>query len=255
MTWDPSLYMKFGNERTQPSIDLVGRIELTAPSHIVDLGCGPGNSTQVLRNRWRDAHIVGLDNSPEMIRAAREAYPLQEWELQSIEAWRPAQPFDLVYSNATLQWLKHHDALFPRLFQTVAVNGALAVQMPHIQRSSFRHLIYSVADDPRWHERMGDARNETHVEPTGFYYDALIPLAKRLDIWETDYMHVMSDHAAIVEWIRATSLRPFLAALNDDIERKAFEESMLVALKREFAPQADGKVIFPFKRLFIIAYK
>src|SRR5262249_15870051 len=129
-SWDAAHYLKFGDERTRPAADLVARINLENPAQIVDLGCGPGNSTQILRGRWPQARVVGVDNSPEMLEAAATSFPDQEWLLADIASWQPAQVFDLVFSNATLQWLPDHRTLVRRLLSAVALNGAFAFQIP-----------------------------------------------------------------------------------------------------------------------------
>lgn len=255
--WNPNLYLKFANERTQPSIDLVSRIGLDRPARIVDLGCGPGNSTKVLRQRWANAEIVGVDNSPEMIAAATKADPSGKWVLADLVTWQPDLPFDLVFSNATLQWVKHHDALMPRLLGTVAQGGALAVQMPDTSGLGMpvRGILAQVADLPQWRARVAVAKGSTHTERPSFYYNVLRPHCRHLELWETEYNHVLDSAAAIVEWISATSLRPYLDALDTDAHRQEFIAEMVQRVGEVYGTQYDGKVLFPFRRVFFVAYR
>ena len=253
--WNPNLYLKFANERTQPSLDLIARIGLDKPARLIDLGCGTGNSTEALRRRWPGAEVTGLDNSARMLETAARDYPAGKWVQADINAWAAETPYDLVFSNATLQWVKGHATLIPRLFAQVAPGGALAVQMPHSGKMAVRKLILATADDSAWRERMGAARNATAIESSETYYDLLAPLSSRLDLWETEYMHVMADPDAILEWIRATSLRPFLDALAGADARAAFEAQLRGRVDAAFPVRADGKRLFPFMRLFFVAYR
>ncbi len=252
--WDADLYLRFAEERTQPAIDLLSRIGLASPHRIIDLGCGPGNSTALLRERWPQAEITGLDRSPEMIAAARKAYCAGRWIVGDISTWSDAAPFDVIFSNAALQWVPEHAALLPRLLSMVAAGGVLAVQMPRHFRSPVHQLMLDISCRPEWSERLAAARTAIHVEPPAFYYDLLAPRAARVDLWETEYLHVMESPAAILAWIRGTGLRPYLEALADDTERGRFEELLLAGLETAYSRRPDGRVLFPFNRLFVIAY-
>lgn len=253
--WDAELYLRFGRERTQAAIDLAARVEAAAPARVADLGCGPGNSTAVLRARWPAAEVVGVDSSPEMIAAARASDPAGRWELGDLATWADGRPFDVVYSNAALQWVPDHAAVAPRLFGLVAPGGALAVQVPAHFESPLHRLIEAIADRPGWRGTPASAKTALTVERPGFYYDVLSPLAARLDLWVTEYWHRMDGPSAVVAWIRGTGLRPFLAACADDAERAEFERQLLLGVERAYPHQADGKVLFPFRRLFVVAYR
>jgi trans-aconitate 2-methyltransferase len=254
-SWDADTYLKFADERTRPSLDLVAQIALEHPARIIDLGCGPGNSTAVLRARWPRAEITGLDNSPDMIAAAREKHPEGPWVLGSIADWTAEAPCDLVLSNAAMQWVPNHQTLFPHLLRQVAPGGALAVQMPvHLFSPVHQHIL-AIADDPTWRDRMSTAKNAIVVERPSFYYDLLQPLAARIDLWETEYHHVLDGPEAIVTWIRGTGLRPFLQALETDQQRQRFETLLLAGVSAAYPRRVDGRVLFPFRRLFIIAYR
>lgn len=252
--WDPDQYLRFGEERTRPAIELVSRIRLDGPGTIIDLGCGPGNSTQVLRQRWPGARVSGLDSSAEMIAAARLAYPDQEWLLGDIEQWSSAEPFGLVFSNAALQWTRNQAALLSRLFQQVAPGGTLAFQIPSDAHSPLRTAIREIAADPAWCSRMADARSALTLEAPEVYYDALAPQARSIDLWETTYHQVMSSPAAIIDWISGTGLRPYLQALAGEAERARFLAMLHERVALAYPTRPDGRVLFPFRRLFLIAY-
>jgi trans-aconitate 2-methyltransferase len=254
-SWDAELYLKFADERTQPSVDLISRISLAHPSRIIDLGCGPGNSTAMLRQRWPAAEITGLDNSREMINAASRAYPGWAWVEGDIATWTTAAPFDLVFSNAALHWVANHAEVMPHLLRQVLPQGALAIQMPAHFRSPVHELMIETAVNPAWQDSMENAIHAIRVERPAFYYDLLDPLTSKLDLWETEYIHVMNSPAAILEWIRGTGLRPFLEALPSEEQKRPFEELFLAGLTKAYPAQKDGRVLFPFRRLFILAYR
>jgi len=253
MPWNAIHYLQFGDERTRPSVDLASRIAVSDPRSVVDLGCGPGNSTQVLHRRWPDASILGVDRSPEMIAAARETYPEQDWLQADIGTWAPADPFDIVFSNAALQWLGDHRRLVRRLLGFVRPGGALAFQIPSDAYSPVRTYIREIADDPAWRDRMEGPRTALTMESPAVYYDSLAGEARSLDIWETEYSHVMEDPQAIVAWISSTGLRPFLEVLNAD-EGAEFIRRLNYRVEDGYARRVDGRVLFPFRRLFLIAY-
>ncbi len=253
--WDVDLYLKFGNERTQPSIDLAARVALSEPARVLDLGCGPGNSTEILRQRWPRARIAGLDSSPEMIRAVRHSFPDGEWILADAATWRAGAPYDVVFSNAVLQWVPDHERLVPHLFGQVATGGALAFQIPSRHCSSTHQFIMDIACDPGWAKQLAAARQSFTMERPAFYYDVLAGRAARLDIWETEYYHVMADHDAILQWIKGASARPFLEALENEAQRQRFLRLLAERVAQEYPRQKDGRVLFPFRRLFVVAYR
>lgn len=253
-TWDKNLYYRFRAQRTQPSIDLAARITLQRPSRVIDLGCGPGNSTGVLRQRWAEASIVGLDNSEEMIRSARASDTDAEWVKSDIGNWHSDTKFDVVFSNAALQWVPDHERLIPRLVEQVASPGVLAVQLPdHYDSPLFRVLI-EVANDDRWSDRMSDARQSLTRNPLSFYYDLLSPLGGEVEIWTTEYQHILSSHEDILTWHRGTGMRPYLEVLSRE-EQTEFERLVLEGYQRAFPVAADGNVLFPFRRLFFTVTK
>ena len=254
MPWDAKHYLQYGDERTRPAEDLVARIRLEATS-IVDLGCGPGNSTQLLRSRWPYASIVGVDSSPEMIRAANKCFSSEDWVLADIAQWSPTQKLSLAFSNAALQWLPSHDVLIPRLFDMVAPGGALAFQIPSSKFAEVRKLVHEISHDAVWADRMDAARNSLTMHCPSFYYDVLVGSASMVDIWETEYFHVMESKAAIVDWISSTGLRPFLRALDHDEERRSFVSQLQDRVADAYQLRTDGKVLFPFRRTFVVGYR
>lgn len=254
MTWNPDNYLRFEDERTRPSIDLVSQIRLQAPSTVVDLGCGPGNSTRVLAERWSNARVIGVDSSEDMIEAATAEYPDCEWALGEIERWEPAEPFDLVFSNAALQWVPDHGPLVERLFGQVAEGGALAFQVPMTDYGVIRELIREIALGGPWASRMSGPLTAITTETPAFYYDHLAPSARSIDMWVTEYQHVMDSTDAIVDWISSTGLRPFLAVLETPEEADEFVARLRARTAESYETRSDGKVLFPFKRQFVIAY-
>lgn len=257
-TWNADQYLRFAEERTQPCRNLAARIAVASPRRVIDLGCGPGNSTEVLAKRWPDAELTGLDSSAEMIDAARRAHPRSRWLVGDIATWTAGDdgPFDVVFSNAAMQWVGDHAAAYPRLLQQAAPGGALAVQVPGNYDGLAHRLMRELATSEAWRGRFpaGGVR-EWHVHAPTFYYDVLAPHAARVDLWETEYVHVMPGPEAIVEWYKGTGLRPFLDALASDAERAGFTAGYLDAIRAAFPARPDGRVLFPFRRLFVVAYR
>ena len=251
--WDPSQYLRFEAERSQPCRDLIARVLPLAPARIVDLGCGTGTSTALLRAQWPGASTVGVDNSPEMLAAARRAGPEVTWTVADIATWATEAPYDLVFSNAALHWVPDHAALFPRLFAAVAPGGALAVQMPVNGDAPAHRRIREVAGSPRWTDRWPADLPGSHVGPTETYYDALAPMARTVELWRTEYVHVLPDAPAIVEWVKGTTLRPYLTALPTDAERTEFLGEITEGVRAAYPSRPDGSVLFPFRRLFLVA--
>jgi len=253
--WNPGNYLKFEAERTRPARDLCARIPLAAPGRVLDLGCGPGNSTRVLRERWPQAEIVGVDSSPEMIAQARQSCPNAAWVLADAAQYQPKAPCDVVFSNAVLQWLPDHERLIPRLLDLVAPGGCLAVQMPAKGGTLFRSSLQSVARRPGWREAMAGVDQIMKFLETEFYYDLLAPLAGRVDLWETIYYHVLANHQGLVEWYEGTGMRPYLDRLPDPEARTAFKADVLAACRGDYPVAKDGKLLMPFQRLFFVAWK
>jgi trans-aconitate 2-methyltransferase len=252
MTWNPEQYLAFGDHRTRPAIDLLARIALRAPVRVADLGCGPGNSTALLAERWPDAAVTGIDSSAAMLTKARASGIRANWLQADLSDWTPALPFDLLFSNAALHWLPSHAELLPRLFAQVAPGGALAVQMPLNFGAPSHVLLRELAAAGPWAGRLEMALLGEPVEAPSWYYDLLAPSAAGLDIWETEYLHVLDGDDPVLAWNRSTVLRPVQAALEPD-EFAAFEADYARRLRAAYPRRPDGRTLFPFRRLFIVA--
>ena len=253
--WNPELYLKFDKERIQPSIDLVSRIEYVQPKRIIDIGCGPGNSTQILMSRWPASEIVGADNSPAMIKKASTDYPENRWILFDAGKDDLNEKFDLVFSNATIQWIPDHDRLLKRFATLLNDSGVLAVQVPLFFDMPLGKSISEIAGQNKWKAATHGVDDLFTIHGAAYYYDHLAKYFKTIDIWTTDYYHVMESQSSILEMIRSTGLKPYLERLADDKDKLEFEMLVLDKIKQDYPLQNNGQVLFPFKRLFFIAKK
>lgn len=253
--WNPDLYLKFDKERVQPSIDLAARIDYNKPSRIIDIGCGPGNSTQILVNRWADSEIIGADNSPAMIKKATEDFPNQKWILFDAGIDNINEKFDLVFSNATIQWIPNHDKLLKRFADLLNDSGVLAVQLPLFFDMPLGNSISEIGRQSKWIVATQGVDRLFTINSATYYYDHLNKYFSKIDMWTTDYYHIMESQSSILEMIRSTGLKPYLEQLADDNEKKQFETLVLDKIKQEYPMQNNGKVLFPFKRLFFVAKK
>ncbi len=254
MSWSAAQYVSFESERTRPVRDLLHAVPTAHVGRAIDLGCGPGNSTEVLAARFPDASISGLDSSPDMIEAARKRLPALRFELGGVDAWDPAEPVDVILANAVLQWVPHHETLMPRLLSKLAPGGSLAVQMPDNLDEPAHVLMRQVAAAEPWRQKLANAANtRTARQGAEWYYRLLQPYASRVDVWRTTYHHVMSGGTdAVVEWFKGSGLRPFLAPL-DPPETTAYLAAYRAELAEAYRPLEDGTVLLPFPRLFIVA--
>ncbi len=252
MTWSAQQYSTFEQERTRPVRDLVAAIPAQHVRTAIDLGCGPGNSTEVLAQRFADAVVTGLDNSDDMLVAARKRLPGTAFALADIAAWRAAQPVDVILANASLQWLPDHAVLYPRLVEQLAPGGSLAVQTPDNMEEPSHRLAREVAATGPWAGKIGGVQHPPR-HSASFYYELLRPHCEALDVWRTTYMHPLAGGpAAVVEWFKGSALRPYLDPLDDD-EKAAFLARYLAEVTQAYPALADGTVLLPFPRLFIVA--
>jgi trans-aconitate 2-methyltransferase len=251
--WSPSTYLKFEDERTRAAIDLLARVPLDTAGRIVDVGCGPGNSTELLVQRYPGADVLGIDNSPAMLAEARQRLPAARFESADAASWLPDADVDLVFANATYQWVPGHLAQLPRVLAALKPGAVLAVQMPDNLAEPTHRLMMEVAKDGPWAARLAQAARAP-LPAADAYYDALAPLTSRFDIWRTAYQHPLADAGAIVEFVRATGLRPFLDALGEE-ERPAFVADYRTRIAAAYPPRADGRVLLAFPRLFFVAVR
>lgn len=253
--WQPEQYLQFADERTRPARDLLAQVPLAAPRLVFDLGCGPGNSTELLVARCPQANVVGVDNSPAMIAAARQAVPQAEFMEADLANWQPPPDADLLFSNATLQWLPDHVPLLQNWLRAIRPGSVLAVQMPDNLNEPSHRLMRETAENGTWAEKLREASVARAVLPSPLaYYMALKPLCARLDIWHTVYNHPLDGAAAIVVWLKTTGLRPLLAPL-DQAEQQAFVDDYQARLAKAYAMAFDGKCLLRFPRLFLVAVK
>ena len=263
MSWDPQQYLKFRGERLRPGFDLLAQVADLSPGPVFELGCGTGAHARAMELRWPERSILGIDKSKEMLaEAAAEPSPVR-WLEADIETWAAPEPAALVFSTATLQWLEGHERLFPRLMRQLAPGGVLAVQMPRNFDAPTHAIMREVAASGPWAERLrpqtasgtgqGSLLRLDPVGPPAFYYDLLVPLAGGgLDIWETEYLHVLEGEDPVLEWTRGSALRPVVAALPRE-EAEEFERRYAARLRAAYPRRSDGRTLLPFRRLFMVA--
>jgi trans-aconitate 2-methyltransferase len=254
LTWDADLLLRFDFERMQVVHDLLSRVP-GFPRQIVDLGCGPGTSTRMLVDRFPGAEITGVDISQSMLAVAAERAPGASFVCADIAAWRPEAPVDLVFADSALQWIGEHEQLFGKLMGWLAPGGTLAVQMPDNRQEPSHALMRLIAADGPWASRLVPiAKTRAVIGAYGDYYRWLRPLSASLDIWLTEYIHPLDGVEAIVDWFRGSALRPFLAPLSDS-ERETFLGRYRRDLAESYQEEEDGKVLFIYPRLFMLARK
>lgn len=253
MPWEPDRYLQFSDERLRPAIDLLGRIPLSRPSHIVDFGCGAGNVTRLLAERWPDADITGLDSSPEMLERARNTLPSARFELAGVEYWDADEPLDLLFSNAALHWVDQHEILFPRLLDMLSPGGVLAVQMPGNFDAPSHRSIRELAASPAWTDKIGAGRMGA-ILGLADYHRLLAPRTTRLSLWETTYWQALKGTSPVLDWLRGTTLLPYIAQM-DETTRNAFFAELGNRLAEAYPMDATGITLFPFRRVFIVAQR
>lgn len=251
MGWNPQQYLKFEQPRLRPALDLLARVDTAAPQRVYDLGCGTGNITRLLAERWPTAQVTGVDDSAAMLAKARETRADIEWVEASLATWQPPAPADVIYSNAALHWLPDHETLFPAVAQSLVSGGVLAVQMPRNFLAPSHTLIFETASDGPWRSKLEHLSPRTLVSEPRFYYEALAPFAATLDIWETEYSHVLDGKDAVKEWTKGTFLKRYLDALDEPM-RSEFEAEYARRTNIAYPPLPSGQTLFPFRRLFIV---
>ncbi len=252
MSWSAAQYVKFEEERTQPVRDLLAHSPNLDARRAADLGCGPGNSTAVLRERYPKAAIIGVDSSPDMIEAARNRLPDVSFEVADIVEWRGCG-FDVILANAVIQWIPDHETLLPGLIARLAPGGSLAVQTPDNLDEPSHRLMREVAADGPWAGKLAVASKARAARRSAEWYFRLLRVhAPRVDVWRTTYFHPLAGARAIIEWVKGTGLRPFIDPL-DPAEREAYLACYEAAIAEAYPTEADGTVLLPFPRLFFVA--
>jgi trans-aconitate 2-methyltransferase len=252
-TWSPFTYLQFHDERTRAARDLLAQVPLESARTVVDVGCGPGNSTALLVARFPGAEVLGIDSSPAMIAGARTTAPTARFVEADASTWLPTPDTDLVFANAIYQWIPDHLSLFPRLLACLKPGAVVAVQMPDNLAEPTHRLMREVAADGPWAERLSQVARPA-LQPVRAFFDALWPTTSRLDIWHTIYNHVLDGPDAIVDWVSGTGLRPFIDPLPPG-ERAEFLSRYRDRIADAYPRSAGGKVLLRFPRLFIVAVR
>jgi len=255
-SWDPAQYLRHGAARARPARDLLAAVPLAEVRRAVDLGCGAGLAARLITRRWPHAGVVAIDRSPAMLEQARAESAKTgnsiDWQRGDIASWRAEAPLDLIVSNAALNWLDDHPALFARLIDQLRPGGVLAVQMPDNYAAPSHQLLYETARAPRWQSRLAALALAAPVLPLRAYHDLLAPRCAALDLWASDYLHRLEGEDPVLDWVSGSVLRPFLDALEAG-ERAAFAADYSARLRRAYPAGPDGVTLFPFRRIFIVA--
>lgn len=253
MSWSAKQYVAFEDERTRPARDLLAAVPAIQARVVIDIGCGPGNSTELLAARFPEAVVRGLDSSPDMIEAARRRMPHARFDIASIEGWNERGPFDVILANAVLQWVPDHHSLLPSLAARLAPGGSLAIQMPDNLQEPAHRLMREIAAQGPWASKLASASGQrTVVADANGYYALLRSSCSRVDIWRTTYHHPLAGGAtAVVEWFKGSGLRPFLEPL-DEVEQAEYLKRYTAAVEQAYPAQGDGTVLLPFPRLFMV---
>lgn len=251
--WDAVQYLKFAGQRTRPALDLAARIPLSDPADVLDVGCGPGNSTQVLADRFPHARILGIDSSPRMIEEAARNHLEMEFRLCDAGRELPSlnRRFDVVFSNACIQWIPNHPALLSSMMDCLKEGGFLAVQVPMNHEEPVHRIIGEVTSREKWKARLSQKRTFHQLRPEG-YFQLLAKLSPAFDLWQTTYFHRLPSHEAILEWYWGTGLRPYLALLTEE-KRSDFERDILAELIKAYPREENGEILFRFPRFFFLA--
>lgn len=251
--WDPAQYGIFGGERARPFAELVARLGRTEPARVTDLGCGSGELTATLAARWPHAVIDALDGSPEMIAAARvhEIPGRLTFRVGNVTDWEPGRPADLIVSNAVLQWIPEHPGLLPRWADALAPGGRLAFQVPGNFDAPSHAILRELGRSDRWRAKLGEFQRDAPVLDPAGYLDLLTRHGYSVDAWETTYTQVLHGDDPVLEWLKGTTLRPALSALDPD-ETSEFLDTCRARLRRAY-PAAPYGTVFPFRRIFVIA--
>jgi trans-aconitate 2-methyltransferase len=254
VAWDPAQYLKFSGERLRPALDLLARVPAGAPETVVDLGCGAGTLAPLLLARWPQARLIGVDSSPEMLAKARADHPQAAFVLADIASWHPPRPVSVIYSNAALHWLDGHDMLIPALLDSLQPGGWLAIQMPRNFSAPSHTAVADTIEHGPWRAKLEPRLRRRPVAEPQHYWRLLAGRSAALEIWEAEYLQVLSGENPVAEYTKGTWLRQFLDRLEEP-ERGAFEADYRARVRAAYPPEADGRTLFPFRRLFILAQR
>ena len=255
LKWNADQYVKFIKERTEPAADLANKIPLKNPHSVIDIGCGPGNSTKVLANKFPYAQITGADNSYHMLDKAKIKYPnINFIFFDAIKSFAELpQKYDVVFSNACIQWVADHRTLLPNMMKALNDGGILAVQIPINFKEPIHVIIETITQSAKWKSRFAKPRI-MHILTSEEYFDLLSKISSDFSIWETTYFHRLPSHKSIIEWYKGTGLRPYLASLNQN-DAFEFEKDVYHEIIKAYPKQDNGEIIFKFPRLFFTAVK
>jgi trans-aconitate 2-methyltransferase len=253
--WSAQQYLKFEDERTRPARDLLAAVPLVQARFAVDLGCGPGNSTELVAARFPGADVLGVDTSPDMLAAAAKRLASARFTQADVGTWAPEQPVDLIFGNAVLQWVPDHATLLPRLMGCLASGGVLAVQLPDNLAEKSHTSMADAARALGLTQSIAAAEAaRTDIMPIEALYDVLAPVSSRVEIWRTTYQHPLANAAAIVEWFKGTGLKPYIDGL-DEARKAAFLAEYHARIAVAYPPRVDGRVLLSFPRLFFVAVR
>ena len=255
MRWDPGQYLRYSDLRGRPFVELTARVSAESPSYVVDLGCGTGELTAMLAQRWPDATVVGVDSSPDMVDTAQQYATAGRlsFEVADLRRWRPARPVDVITANAVLQWVPGHLNLVDELVRALAPGGWLAFQVPDNFTEPSHTLLRDLRLSPRWRDKLGEGADRTAgVERPETYLRKLLDLGLEADVWQTTYQQVLQGEDAVLEWVKGTALRPVLSLLADEADRQDFLDEYAARLRDAYPQEAYG-TLFPFRRTFAVA--
>lgn len=256
ITWDPKKYLQFGDFRSRPFFDLTARILASNPQEVIDLGCGPGNLTATLAERWPTANVQGLDSSAEMVAAAqqKEHSGNLSFSTGDIASWLPGDNVDVVTSNAALQWVPEHQRLLTVWLRALKPGAWFALQVPGNFGADSHRLMRELAESAAWSEKLaGVLRHQDAVAEPAEYLQIFLDAAMRADAWETTYQQVLPGESAVLNWVRGTGLRPILNVLSAK-DAELFEAEYSAQLDLAYPPREFGTV-FPFRRIFVVGQK
>jgi trans-aconitate 2-methyltransferase len=259
LPWDPTQYQKYGDERGRPFVEMLARVDAARrdagdPSYVVDLGCGPGQLTRLLADRWPGAAVRGVDSSPEMVESAQEhaVSGRLDFVAGDLASWQPDRPVDVLIAHAALHWVPGHVDLFPRFAAALTPGGVFAFQVPDNFTEPSHTLLVDLRRSPRWRDRLAEGADRgAGVERPERYLDALVAAGFDADVWQTTYLHVLQGEDAVLEWTKGTAMRPVFAVL-DGSDRDEFVAEYRAAVRAAYPPQPFGTV-FPFRRTFAVA--